>query len=288
MRRASHARYETVTFVSPFFSWRKHHVTEKSCIGLDVGCLRYAKSENPSDSYRPRLVLQQLAYHRHNNSKRGAPKRQRVSSEGNPSNKERKPFGKPQRSQRSPIHQADDIDVGLSTSERLHKVLSRVGLASRREAEKLIMDGRISVNGKRRTELGTNVNVWKDKIFVNGIAVRIPSSAVWLAVHKPRGFLSTTIGSRSLERFLDPRLKGLIPAGAIEEEASGLVILTNERGAVPPLVCPDSPHAQKWLVCCRDMVTEDQLKTLNSGVVLGGDENHPVQAVSFAQFRLKY
>lgn len=278
--------FET-TFVTPFVTWHKQHLArDKTFSGSGEVCLHCIRREKFSKSPIPRnLVLLSLASHGRNASKQGTPKRKRVSVERRYSSTNgRRSLDKLQQSRRPSSGDVEDIDVGLSKSERLQKVLSRLGVASRREAEQLIVDGRIRVNGKRRTELGTNVNVWEDKIIVNGVVVSIPSSAVWLAIHKPRGFISTTIGNRSLERFLNPRFKGLIPTGAIEEEASGLVILTNERGAVPALIRSDSPHAQRWLVCCRDVATVEQIERLNAGVVLNGQHDRPIQAVSFDYF----
>lgn len=176
---------------------------------------------------------------------------------------------------------APEVDVNLSSNERLQKVLARVGIASRRAAEALIAEGRVSVNGKQTTKLGTAVNIWRDNIFVNGIPVRVPTSAIWLAMYKPRGFLSFIEGKGSLSRFFDSRYKELVPAGAIEEDASGLIILTNERGSVPILSRPDNPHVQIWYVDCLGVVTNQQLNTLNKGVMLDGPQGRPVHAVSF-------
>lgn len=182
--------------------------------------------------------------------------------------------------------------------------------------------GRVRVNGHVASEAGTTVNVWRDKIQVDGTDICVPSptsAAVWLAVHKPRGYLSTMASlspskrhrlqhptSTATARWTDsetidggkggktdrasllrllrdssPRLhlprsvslESLVAAGVIEENASGLVLVTNERGAIPPLVKPSNAHVQTWYVDVLDVPSVAQLRKLNGDVLLhdGGE-----------------
>lgn len=222
------------------------------------------------------------------------------------------------------------VDINLGADERLHKVLARLGVASRRQAEAWMTAGRVCVNGHIASEAGTTVNVWRDKIQVDGTDISTPSpttAAVWLAIHKPRGYLSTMTSlspatskrhrqqqqhpisaattrggtdnnseiadadgakckadKASLLRLLrdsSPRLRlprsvsleSLVAAGVIEEDASGLVLVTNERGAIPPLVKPCNAHVQTWYVDVLDVPSVTQLRKLNGDVVLhdGGE-----------------
>lgn len=155
----------------------------------------------------------------------------------------------------------------LDRKERLQKVLSRLGVASRREAENLILEGKVVVNGRKVKELGTSADVWKDKIVVDGQLVSTDQDVVWIALHKPPGYHSTIHSPRGLSRFLeDVPSKSLVPISPIEDDAAGLVVLTNERGAVPDLSRPDHPHSKTWTVDCHGILTPRQLKLMTFGV----------------------
>lgn len=157
--------------------------------------------------------------------------------------------------------------VDLDNKERLQKVLSRLGVASRRGAENMITEGKIKVNGRTVKELGTSVDVWKDKIVVNGQHVSMDRNTIWIALHKPPGYQSTMHTPRGLLRFMnDIPSQSLIPISPIEDDAAGLIVLTNERGVVPELSRPDHPHSKSWTVDCHGVITEEQLNLLTSGV----------------------
>lgn len=74
--------------------------------------------------------------------------------------------------------------------ERLQKIISKAGLASRREAEKMIVEGRVSVNGKVVTELGTKIDIKKDKVFVDNKKI-VLEDKVYLILNKPKGIVTT-------------------------------------------------------------------------------------------------
>lgn len=175
------------------------------------------------------------------------------------------------------------VEIDLTSEERLQKVLSRLGVASRRNAETMITNGRVCVNGRQTRQLGTSVNVWKDRITVDGTAVQVSTQVLWIALHKPRGYVTKMTGHRGLQRFFGDSLmdrSALVAVDGIEEDASGLVLFTNERGAVPELARPDNPHIKIWTVDCRGEVSDQQLRILNKGVRLkDGISGHVVQAV---------
>lgn len=201
-----------------------------------------------------------------------------------PNPKRRRSDNNSRRSSSSPSRgrlEVQRANVDLTSEERLQKVLSRLGVSSRRNAEVLITEGRVSVNGRQTRQLGTSVNVWKDRITVDGTVVEVSTQAIWIALHKPRGYVTTVHGSRGLLRFLNETVaERLVAVDAIEEDASGLVLFTNERGAIPDLARPDNPHVKIWSVDCRGLVTRQQLRILNKGVRLKDDVSGAVvQAV---------
>ena len=115
-------------------------------------------------------------------------------------------------------------------SERLQKLIARAGLASRRQAEQLVVDGRVRVNGAV-AKLGSSADPAVDAIEVDGRALRAASRAIHLAVHKPPGFLSSAHderGRRSVIALVDAGDERLWPAGRLDVESEGLMILTND------------------------------------------------------------
>ena len=114
-------------------------------------------------------------------------------------------------------------------SERLQKLIARAGLASRRGAEQLIADGRVSVNGALAS-LGDSADAGRDRIEVDGRPMGAAAPAIHLAIHKPRGFLSSARderGRRSVVSLVDTGER-LWPAGRLDVESEGLMILTND------------------------------------------------------------
>jgi 23S rRNA pseudouridine2605 synthase len=113
---------------------------------------------------------------------------------------------------------------------RVQKFLSRAGVASRRKAETLVLDGRVRVNGTVLTELGTTVDPALDRVEVDGSAVQLPE-ARWIRFHKPGGVLCTaedTHGRRTVYDVLPDEYSGLRYVGRLDLETEGLLLLTND------------------------------------------------------------
>lgn len=167
-------------------------------------------------------------------------------------------------------------NLDLGSEERLQKVMSRLGIASRRKSESMIDSGRVRVNGRRVKEQGMMVNPRKDRIVVDGKPLVVNQTPVWIAVHKPRGYLSSPKEEykRTVESLVpQAREKNLISVGGIEEDHSGLVIMTNERGCVPELASPRNPHMREWIVDCDGIIADRVVAPLRTGVDLPGDTN---------------
>src|SRR5215467_14626005 len=115
--------------------------------------------------------------------------------------------------------------------ERLQKIISRAGFASRRRAEELMASGLVTVNGRTVTELGTKADVTRDHIKVAGKLIRSEPERVYLALNKPAEVVATLSdpeGRRSLRDLLRGVNARVFPAGRMEYHASGLILLTND------------------------------------------------------------
>ncbi len=115
--------------------------------------------------------------------------------------------------------------------ERLQKIISRAGIASRRHAEQLILSGQVRVNGRVVTELGSKADAERDRIEAAGKLVHLPEKKTYLVVHKPPEVVSTMAdpeGRRSLRNLLGGLPARVFPVGRLEYAASGLLLLTND------------------------------------------------------------
>ena len=135
--------------------------------------------------------------------------------------------------------------------ERLQKILSRAGVASRRAAERLILEKRVTVDGQIVDELGTRADPALDDIRVDGVRVKPPQGPVYLLLNKPRGVVTTRRDPEGRATVMDlvPRVAGLFPVGRLDVTTEGLLLLTNdgafaERVAHPRYEVPRVYHAK--------------------------------------------
>ena len=117
--------------------------------------------------------------------------------------------------------------------ERLNKLIAQAGIASRRASDQLILDGQVTVNGKKVTELGTKADAEKDHIKVRGKLINTKlaeRSDVYILVNKPKGYLSSAADPEGRDLVVD-LVKGrgkLHPVGRLDYNSEGLIILTND------------------------------------------------------------
>lgn len=168
-----------------------------------------------------------------------------------------------------------DLDfIDMKDEERLQKVIARAGIASRREAEKMILDGRVTVNGKIISELGSKVKARKDIILVDGKKINLPSSKdiFWVAVNKPKSVLSTIGDYKERDTIGDivPKAKELrlVTIGGLDRDSTGLLLLTNDVGWIHPLTHPSFKHQTRYDVVIQGIPTEEELDKLRNGIQL--------------------
>jgi 23S rRNA pseudouridine2605 synthase len=168
---------------------------------------------------------------------------------------------------------------------RLQKVLSQAGIASRRVAEKMIIDGRVEVDGQVITELGTRVDPQVSVIHVDGARVMLDDSLVHLALNKPRGMLSTMSDDRGrpcIGDIVEHRVRGnkkLFHVGRLDADTEGLILLTNDGELAHRLMHPSYEVPKTYVATVNGPVPRRLGKTLRAGVEL---EDGPASVDDFA------
>ncbi len=153
---------------------------------------------------------------------------------------------------------------------RLQKFLSRAGVTSRREAERLMAEGRVWVNGKRTVELGSRVNPSADCVEVDGRPVRLAPPR-WIMLNKPRGVLTSRRdprGRRTVYSLLDPADRTLPYVGRLDRDTEGLLLFTNEGDLHHLLLHPSTGILRRYRVAVEGVPDRKSLQDLEKGVEL--------------------
>lgn len=152
---------------------------------------------------------------------------------------------------------------------RLQKFLANSGICSRRNAEKLILEGKITVNGKIITELGTKVNPEEDQILYNGKQIKLQDKYVYILLNKPIGYVTTVKEQFGRPTVMD-LVKGvnynLLPVGRLDMYTSGALILTNDGDFIFKVTHPKNEVEKIYNATVRGIVNGDDIKKLENGV----------------------
>ncbi len=157
------------------------------------------------------------------------------------------------------------------TAVRLQKIIAAAGLASRREAEEMIADGRVEVNGRLVTELGTRADPVRDVIRVDGSRLPPQRHHVYLALNKPRGVVSTLDdpqGRPTIAQLIPRKAGRLFHVGRLDTDTEGLMILTNDGDFAQRLSHPSFEIDKLYLVEAEGVMDTPALKRLSHGVNL--------------------
>ena len=156
---------------------------------------------------------------------------------------------------------------------RLQKYLALCGVASRRSAENLILDGRVAVNGVTVTELGTKVTR-KDKVFFDGKEVSYEEEKIYIAVNKPVGYLSSVSDDRGRKTVVDlvknDFTERLYPVGRLDYDTEGLIFLSNDGDFTYAVTHPKHNVNKTYEAVLKGRLTEDQIFSLCKGVDIDG------------------
>jgi 23S rRNA pseudouridine2605 synthase len=168
---------------------------------------------------------------------------------------------------------------------RLQKVLSQAGIASRRVAERMILDGRVEVDGRIVTEMGTRVDPGTADIRVDGSRVILDDTMMYLALNKPLGMHSTMSddqGRPCVGDLVEHRVRGnknMFHVGRLDADTEGLLLLTNDGELAHRLMHPSYEVPKTYLVTVTGSVPKGLGKTLRAGVEL---DDGPASVDDFA------
>ena len=151
---------------------------------------------------------------------------------------------------------------------RLQKYLANAGVCSRRKAEELILDGKISVNGKIVTELGTKITPKLDKVIYNGKVVKEESKYVYILLNKPIGYVTTSKEQFGRDSVMDlVKVKErIVPVGRLDMYTSGALILTNDGNFVYQVTHPKHEIEKTYTVTVKGIVTAEEVEKLRKGI----------------------
>ncbi|MFA6410614.1 MAG: pseudouridine synthase [Candidatus Buchananbacteria bacterium] len=163
---------------------------------------------------------------------------------------------------------------------RLQKFLSQAGVASRRQSEELITEGKIKVNDEVVTKLGTVVDENDDEVKYNDKIVKLATQKIYIALNKPTGYISSASDSQGNSVLDLVKVKTRIyPVGRLDKESSGLIILTNDGEFTNLATHPRyGCHKEYFVVLDQDFKLED-IKKFESGLMLEGKKLQPVKVL---------
>ena len=157
-------------------------------------------------------------------------------------------------------------------SERLQKIIAAAGVASRRKAEELITQGRVSVNGHTVTELGSKADLATDHIKVDGKLLRGPERHVYLVLNKPKGYVTTVSDPEGRPTVMDLVKKipaRIYPVGRLDWASEGLLLLTNDGDLAAKLTKAASHVPKTYLVKIAGRATTEDIEKLRRGIRIG-------------------
>jgi 23S rRNA pseudouridine2605 synthase len=162
--------------------------------------------------------------------------------------------------------------------DRLQKIIARAGFASRREAETMIREGRVTVNGRVVTELGTKAESTSDHVKVDGKLITRPEDHRYILFNKPRGVMTTLVDPQKRPTVMD-FIKGIreriFPVGRLDFQSEGLIILTNDGELAFNVAHPSQGSVKTYNVKVRGVPEERIVDKLRRGITIDGRRTLP-------------
>lgn len=164
--------------------------------------------------------------------------------------------------------------------ERLQKILSRAGIASRRKAEQMIVQGSVTVNGEIVSELGAKADLERDHIKVSGRLLRAPRQLVYLAVNKPKNCVTTVSdpqGRETVMKFVKGVKERVYPVGRLDYHSEGLLLMTNDGEFANRIMAAKNKIPKIYLAKVNGRLTAAQETAFRSGVPVDGRKTAPAK-----------
>jgi 23S rRNA pseudouridine2605 synthase len=183
----------------------------------------------------------------------------------------------------------------MSLKVRLQKVLAEAGIASRRKCEEFIAAGRVTVDGRTVTELGFSIDPEKEEVRFDGRRLERERKVV-LAVHKPRGYVSTSAqtyrgtlapGEKRVIDLVGNRYGRLYTVGRLDAESEGLILLTNDGALTEHLTHPRHEVEKVYRIEVKGQILLPQLERLRAGVFILGRKAKPLWVSTVFKDRLR-
>jgi 23S rRNA pseudouridine2605 synthase len=163
--------------------------------------------------------------------------------------------------------------------QRLQKIIAEMGIASRRKAEEIIMEGRVTVNGEVAA-IGMKADPLRDHIKVDGKLLTRPQKKVYYAFHKPRGVVTSMgdpQGRPSVSEYFRGIRQRVFPVGRLDYDSEGLLLLTNDGDFAYSVLHPSQKIPKTYLVKVKGVLDDDQIEKLRTGIKLDGRMTAPAK-----------
>lgn len=163
--------------------------------------------------------------------------------------------------------------------ERLQKIIAQSGYCSRRKAEEFIVEGKVKVNGKVITELGTKVD-YSDTILINGKPLNNKEEKVYYLLNKPRGVVTTVKDEKDRKTVMEfiPNDKRVYPVGRLDYDTTGVLLLTNDGELTNLLIHPRNHVEKTYIAKIEGIMMKQDLEKLCTGVVIDGKKTSKAKA----------
>lgn len=162
--------------------------------------------------------------------------------------------------------------------ERLQKVIAKAGLASRRDAEKMILAGRVSVNNQVVKELGSKADSEKDEIRLDGMLIYVELEKIYIMLNKPSGYVTTLRDPQNrpiVSDLLPTDVPRVFPAGRLDYDSQGLLLLTNDGDLAQRLIHPRFRIPKVYQVKIKGRLSNAEIRTLQVGIELDDGKFKP-------------
>jgi len=163
--------------------------------------------------------------------------------------------------------------------QRLQKIIAEMGIASRRKAEELIIEGHVTVNGKVAV-IGMKADPYKDHIKVSGKLLISPEKKVYYIFNKPRGVLtsmSESEGRPTVGEFLRGIKQRVFPVGRLDYDSEGMLLVTNDGDFAHAILHPSKKIPKTYLVKAKGVLEEEEIEKLRTGIKLDGRMTAPAK-----------